>query len=464
MKYKTLLATLLLSPSLFAANEPATAIKIFAPQWKDSTLFLCSYFNGALYKADSIRLSAEGRGTFESPEAYPEGQYAILLNQHRYFDVLLSDDQRFSIALADTGNLVGSNKIEGAPQSEAFLEYARYLFAKQEERRQLSDKAKEDPSDAQQAHFQSQMNRLNEEVEHFMDHFQQQYAGRWVGDYFKGVQPVEGPHPSPKTQEEYLRQVNYLNRHYFDRINLQDVRFWRTNYFPEKIDAYLNHIVYKHPDSLANAASRLVARTLGDTLCFRLMLSHLVNYSANNKIMGMENIWAKLAEDYIFNKRATWVDSAYYATLDFEYRKIRYNRIGMSAADLKMQRIDGQTISLLQLRSDYVLVYFFEPSCSHCRKTTPPIHDKIYHKYKSKGFEVFCVYTMTDRDEWLKFIEEHHLEDWINVWDPDRKSYFWLYYDTSVTPGVYLLDKSRKIIAKKLDEESLDKVLESIIK
>jgi peroxiredoxin len=458
MKYKALLIAGLLSSTFLAAGEPAAGIEIFAPQWKDSTVFLCSCFSGGLYKTDSVCLDASGKGVFASQTPYPEGQYIVMLNARLHFDVLLSDDLRFSIAIPDTGDFAGRNRIEGAVQSEAFQEYVRYLAGKQAERRKLSEQAKDLPDDRKSL-LQAQMDRLNEEVERFMEDFRKKHAGQWVGTYFTGVQPVEGPHPSPQTQEEYTRQMSYLNRHFFDRTDLQDARFWRTSYFPEKIDTYMDHIVYKHPDSLANAASRLVARTLGDTLCFRLMLAHLINYSAKNKIMGMENIWAKLAEDYIFNHRAAWVDSAYHATLDAEYRKIRYNRIGMSAPDLKMQRIDGRPISLSDVKQEHLLVYFFEPGCSHCRKTTPLIHDRVYAKYKSKGFEVFCVYTMTDRDEWLKFIEEHHLEDWINVWDPDRKSFFWHYYDTSVTPAIYLLDRQRKIIAKKLDDESLDKIL-----
>ena len=57
------------------------------------------------------------------------------------------------------------------------------------------------------------------------------------------------------------------------------------------------------------------------------------------------------------------------------------------------------------------------------------------------------------------YIEKNKLQDWTNAWDPDRESYYWTFYDTSTTPGVYLLDKDKKIIAKKIDAESLDRIL-----
>ena len=73
---------------------------------------------------------------------------------------------------------------------------------------------------------------------------------------------------------------------------------------------------------------------------------------------------------------------------------------------------------------------------------------------------MFCCYTQTDKKEWIDFLDKHKLHDWVNVWDPNRESYFWEFYDATVTPGVYLLDKERKIVAKKISTESLDQILE----
>ena len=91
------------------------------------------------------------------------------------------------------------------------------------------------------------------------------------------------------------------------------------------------------------------------------------------------------------------------------------------------------------------------------------MHDSVYSKFKDKGFEVFAFYTQTDRQEWMDFVNKHKLNDWVNVWDPERESWFWKYYDASSTPGVYLLDKERKFLAKKIDMRTLDLILEEEI-
>ncbi len=461
-KYYLLIPCLLIFVSAPSAAKGSCKIEIKVSQWADSTIFLCNYFNGNLYKKDSIQLSSKGMGVFQQQETLPQGLYAIYRNGGQSFDLLLTDDQEFQMQI-EPGNFIRKSKITGSLQTEAFMEYARYLSVKQEERNKLISQIQELPED-QQGDLRGQLSALNDEVSAFIDHFLQKHKGEWVADFFKGIQPVEGPYPSPVSMEEYYTQQEFLKMHYFDHIDLTDIRFWYTNYFPKKIDAYMEQVLEKHPDTLANAASALVDRTVADTLCFRLMFSHLFDYSVQSKYMGMENIWAKLTEDYYFKGLTTWTDSAFSANIEAEYKKIRFNRIGMQAHNLILSDAGNQPVILNDIQSEYTLLYFFEPSCGHCRQMTPLVHDQLYQKYKSAGLEVLCIYTQTDKEEWLKFIDEHHLGDWVNAWDPERKSFFWHYFDTSSTPAVYLLDKDKKIIAKKLDEQTLETLLENLTK
>jgi hypothetical protein len=78
-----------------------------------------------------------------------------------------------------------------------------------------------------------------------------------------------------------------------------------------------------------------------------------------------------------------------------------------------------------------------------------------------------------DLEQWKDFIKENKMENWINVYETEgqRKmieqakapSYKQL-YDVIQTPTIYLLDKDKKIIAKKLTLEQMDDVLDMKIK
>jgi peroxiredoxin len=470
MKFKQLLlsiAFLASFTSIFPANDPVR-IEVKVPQLKGQEIFLCHYFNGLVYKQDSVYLSPEGDGVFLRKEKYREGLYLLVLNSQLYADFLLSKDQTLSIMIADTADIIKHIRIAGAEQSEVFQSWVNYLIEKKAVREQIHAQYQalsEEEKEKGREKVQKQVDDLNEEVERFQTGMLDRYKDQWVGRFFRGIQPVlTGPYPVPQTQEEYELEYQYRQEHFFDNIDLQDHRFWWTNYFPQKVTEYMEKQLNQHPDSLAAMTSRLVSKTLGDSLSFQLMLNKLVDFSVKNKVMGMENVWAKLMEDYYYKGLVTWADSASRANIEFEYNKMRYNRIGMIAYNIALQDSAGRQVKLYDVGEKYTLLYFYEPSCAHCIQMTPEVYEKVYKKYASKGLEVAAVCVIDNREEWLNFIEQHQLkgDHWHNLWDPEQKSLFWQFYDTTSTPSVYVLDKNKVIVAKKVDVQSLDLILGSL--
>jgi len=130
---------------------------------------------------------------------------------------------------------------------------------------------------------------------------------------------------------------------------------------------------------------------------------------------------------------------------------------------LRLEDEQSKVTYLYEYQSPMTLLFFFEPSCGHCKETTPKLMN-VYNKYKDKGFKVIAFYTQTDQKEWTEFMEIYQLKEWVNVWDPKRESYYWYFFDTSTTPSVYLLDKDKKIIAKKIDMSTLDMILQHELK
>jgi hypothetical protein len=76
------------------------------------------------------------------------------------------------------------------------------------------------------------------------------------------------------------------------------------------------------------------------------------------------------------------------------------------------------------------------------------------------------------RGEWMKFIHEHNLGEWINVYETPameaannaaQKPGYRQLYDVILTPTIYLLDKEKRIIGKKLTWQQLDELLKARI-
>lgn len=474
---KKILAGLLLamaSVCAFAAGGKGYNIKLNVtnPEMRDQKVYLAFYFNGKTYSKDTTTLNNKGVGFFSKKDALDQGIYIVYFDANKFFDVLVGEDQDIELKI-DTTKLE-KVVVSGAKESVGFQNLVNFMGNQREKSKALGEKfkANKKATKADSTKYNNDQDRLAEEVEQFQKKLMDENKGLWLEAFIKGTIPVEVP--EMKEVADSIRaytRYQYKKRHYFDNVNLSDPRFLRCPYFPSNVDSYMKNFLLQHPDTLYAAAVQLIEKSRYNKETFQTMTSKMINYGLTSNQMGMDALWCKLAQDYYMDKpgkprQATWADSAWVEDLKKEVKKVRYNLVGMQARDLRMKDADGKPINMSDLIKDkeknkYVLAYFFEPTCGHCRKTTPVLHDSVYSKYHKLGFEVFAVYTQTDKTEWQEFVDKHNLKDWYNVWDPDRESYFWEFYDASVTPGIYLIEsKTGKIVAKKIDMPTLGMILE----
>ncbi len=310
----------------------------------------------------------------------------------------------------------------------------------------------------------TQIKNLIEKRKDFSINFNKENKHNWAGKLVKGLEPVALPYPNPQNKQEIDANRKYGQIHFFDNVDLTDPRFWNTNYFDSYIDTYMKEWVEFIPDSLASAASSLVAKTKENDVCFKEMLSKLFNQSMTSKKMGDENIWARLFEDYVVDKNISWIDAKQMVEIKSMYENIKNNRIGMTAINIPLKTTEGDSINTSEIVSDYIVLYFYDLNCGHCTTETPRLHNELYEKYKDKGLKIIAINIGSDKKEWVEYIQKHNLTDWINAADMDYKSQYWLNYDLSGIPMTYLLDKDKKIIAKKIDTKQIDTLLEYYIK
>lgn len=186
----------------------------------------------------------------------------------------------------------------------------------------------------------------------------------------------------------------------------------------------------------------------------------MVNASGEKKYVGRENIWAKLAEDFIIDKDHSWIDADQYKNLMQEYSVIKNNRVGSTAKNIKAITIDGQELNTNDVEANYTILYFYSPSCGHCSSETPIVHD-LMDKYKDDNIKIIAFNTTPDnKSAWEGFIEQNKMQDWINVSDPNNKSAYWLNYDVRGVPSIYVLDKDKKIVIKNINSSDLEYILD----
>jgi peroxiredoxin len=443
--------------ALFAFATNGYKIQLSVSNLKNTPAYLAFYFNGKTYSKDTTILNTKGQGTFAKNEKLPEGIYIVYFDSNKYFDVLVGADQniQFKVDTADFSHVT----VTGASESVKFQQLVNYMSSKYKEQVELRNSYNEKKIDS--LSYTKEYKRLTDDVSNYQNELIEKNKGTFLADFIKGT--ISVPVPEFEELADSLRPMakyQYSKKHFFDNIDLKDPRFLRTPYFSSKVDNFISRHIIQIPDSVAEVAIDLIERSRGNAETFQTMTTKMMNYALSSNIMGMDAMWLKLADKYYLSGEASWSDSTWLENLRKEADKVRYNQIGMEAHNLIVRDSTDKIIQLWNLNKEIVLVYFYEPSCGHCKKTTPVLHDSVYAKWKDHGFEVLAFYTQTDKEEWMNFVHKNKLTDWINVWDPYRQSQFWKYYDTSSTPGLYLINKDKKIIAKKVDTNTLDKILE----
>jgi thiol-disulfide isomerase/thioredoxin len=445
------------------AENGSYRIDVTANQLANQSIYLAGYFNGKIYAFDTLKLDTKGKGIFSKKKKLDEGMYLVYYTASKYFEFMLGEEQSIKIKI-DTANNISGIEATGAPQTEAFMNFGKFMTQKKKEQETLRKKQEAAKTDSVKIkEIGNELKKLDDEVIAYQKNLAQQNEGKITGLFAKALSTPQFPENlikgDMKNKDFLLARYEYAKKHFFDNINIADKRSWRLNLLNQKLDEFTQHLLIQIPDSIIPEAINLIELSKKDSICYNLMTNYMINYSVTSKVMGMDKLFVTLADRYYFTGKAPWADSTLMKNITSEVKKVRYNLIGMQAANLPLIKLDGSQFNIYDANSKYTLVYFFEPTCGHCKEMTPKVHD-IYEKYKDKGFEVVCIYLMTDKKEWTDFLTEDKLYDWINVWDPTRDSHYWEFYDTSVTPGVYLLDKDKKIIAKKIDAKSLDKILD----
>jgi len=464
MNYNFLIILFMFFFSLFLEAESLKdsdgfSLELNAPSQQGNVAYFLKYWEGNTYIHDSVYISDQGKAVFFSKGKMAEGQYVLYIKPDIQVDLLIGNEQEDIKVYIDEKDVMQS-KVSGSRDTELFWKYLRVLDDNMQKQFALDDRLeKENLPDKERTSIAKLKDELDAALQAYIQSQLNTYGNTWYGAFLKGTVSPELPFKNPATQDEYEKNKTYLKYHYFDNINLSDPRFWHTNYFISYLDAYVSTVIEQNVDSLASAASRLVAKASDNDYCFEKMLSRFTNESLKSNVMGMENIWMHLYEEYIRDKNLDWIDSIQLKELDKLYVQAEHNRIGMKAHDLQLQTLDGNKLNIYDIESDYLLLYFYNPTCEYCEQEIPLIHQNIYTKYKQQGLKIVAIDIAADTEGWKSFVGRLGLNDWINCADPEYKSDYWIYYDTSGTPATFLLDKDKIIIGRKFDKEGLERIL-----
>ena len=425
----------------------------------DSTIYLAYHLGDKQYVTDTITLDSKGNGVFSGKESLPQGIYLIVLPGKQYFEVLMGDDQNFALtcSIADYFHTLA---FKGSDENTAFVAYQREWVTLQQKANGLVKRIQANKQNADSVRILSESQKAQEAVmKTYLHKVIDRDKGSLLAVLVKAMLPVDMPvitaPPGSRNPDSVKWVMTYLyNRdHFFDNTDLTDERLLRTPILQARLNSFFTNVLIQAPDTINRAIDKLIAKVQGDPKLFQFVAVYLFNHFSQSEVMGHDAVIVKLADDIYLSGKATWVSKEFKDDLRKQVELIRPNLIGKKAVDLVMDSYKGIFVSLYDVDKEFTILYFWEPDCSHCKESTPKLK-AYYETAKNEGVEVFAVCTTADRQKWEKYIQDNNLT-WINGWDPDRKTNFGVYYNVQSTPLVYILDRNKTIIAKKLSVENI---------
>lgn len=137
--------------------------------------------------------------------------------------------------------------------------------------------------------------------------------------------------------------------------------------------------------------------------------------------------------------------------------------VGKVAPDFTMTTPDGQSLSMHSIPGKVKLIDFWASWCGPCRGENPNVV-KVYEEFHPKGLEILSVSLDSDKDAWLKAIEDDHLT-WNHVsdlkgWQNEAAQM----YAVNGIPHLVVLDENNVIVAKNLRGEQLREKIAELLK
>ncbi|MDR1356245.1 MAG: DUF5106 domain-containing protein [Tannerellaceae bacterium] len=265
----------------------------------------------------------------------------------------------------------------------------------------------------------------------------------------------------PSVLVEPGERAEYLVKHYWDNFDFSDTSYIHLPEITEQ--AFVDYI-----DIMPYAAIPVVSGSIKDmlkraeaekkTLLYFTDLYEKYLYEPNSSLRDDEFfipvLEAMLASPLVEEKTRP----AYLLKLALRNRK------GETATDFTYTLADGNKATLHSIRSDYTLLFFYNPDCRNCKEVSELLKASLPIQYfmKEDKLRILALYPDEDLTAWRNYIPNVPTE-WINAYDADTRIKDDEIYDLKAIPIIYLLDKRKTVLLKDPTFEALEYFLQQQI-
>ena len=486
MKAIVILSFLLISSISFSQK-----LKFKINNQKDTTVYLIKYFGKNLYYADTAELK-NGLVEFDGAKQQA-GILGVLLPGQKFFEFIYNKEEVQMETIAP--DLVGTMKVRKSEENRIFMDYIKFIGPKKVEAGKLTDeRVKLKPEEESYKTLSDQIDAINKEVIAYQNNLITVNQNMMVAKIVKMSMDIEIPETPKDAKGNIIDsnfRFNYFRAHYWDNIDLRDDRLVNTPVFHSKLEYYFGkNMMIQHWDTVIYHAFKFCDGLNPKSKTFEYCVSWVTSTYGKSNIMGMDKVYIYMADRYYCSKNSEGKSPAFWMTEEklkdlCEKIPVQKNLV-MGAVPPNLILRDTSDVKwkdFYSLKSEYTILYFWDPECGHCKKITPKLETLYKEKFKARNIEIFAVGKAVGEDfgKWKKFIRDNNMT-YINVGVTDalfkaamedarqfvpkyttiESLNYQTTYDIFSTPRVFVLDKDKKIIAKSISISQLEDLMDRL--
>ena len=269
-----------------------------------------------------------------------------------------------------------------------------------------------------------------------------------------------------------LTSIKAQNSHFWDGIEVFDGPTDENPVLAAQIDFYFDKMVAPLPDSITLEINRLVERTSFNNDLRDFILWHLLEKYRHPEYMSQDQVFVWLYDEYFSRLEIKDLNKTNLALIRDKAETIRRLALFNLAPNFTI----NDSIDLHSIESEYTVLFFFDHDCDVCQKEMQELDsvvlvhpevivvaidvnpERLGESFESSGDSLgdssggFAIRPQGNGDfkSPIQFRRITNPSELIVLTDA---------YDIETTPLIYVLDKNKRIIAKKIRAKQIPLIL-----
>ncbi len=227
--------------------------------------------------------------------------------------------------------------------------------------------------------------------------------------------------------------INAQNAHFWDGIEAFDGPTDENPVLAAQIDFYFDKMVAPLPDSITPEIDRLVERTSFNPDLRDFILWHLLEKYRHPEYMSQDQVFVFLYDQYFSKLEINDLNEINRPLIKQKADRLRRLALFNPAPEIKI----GDSIDLQAIESDYTVLFFYDHDCDLCQQEMQDLDSVCAVRPR---ITVLAIDMNTDD---VRFDVLYDI------------------YDIETTPLIYVLDRDKRIIAKKIRARQIELVVDS---